>query len=154
MSVPVEVSGQIIFSAWWGMKSALLHEDSILYKAKMLFIEKLFKAGLASDKDMDRRNMNAHIQLLLPIDKSKEPVKTAKFTINSNESAQDRYDKLQKKQITLTSKSLIINSDHVEIDTGLNTHMTIFFKKGLGNVKNHDLIQKLWNETLTELNKQ
>jgi len=144
-------TGLIIFNGWWGKKSSLLHPDSLLYKVKKLFIDKLLKEGLATNSDMDRRNNVPHIQLLLPCDEAKEEIKRAKFTINPNSEAQDRYDRMNKKKITLRVEDLIIQQDHVEIDTGDNTHMTLFFKRGLGKKENQELLKKLFRETLEEL---
>jgi len=106
--------------------------------------------------------MNPHIQLLLPKDSAKEEPKKAKFTINPNNDAQTRYDALHGAPIILSESSLAIKPDHLELSIGSiltinpevdmsDIHMTLAFKRGIGNSKNQDLIGRLWRETLEEL---
>jgi hypothetical protein len=148
---PIAVTGLIVFEGWWGKKSALLSDKSILFKIKKLFIQKLIEAGMATTKDLDRRNINPHIQLNLVDERTGKKTKIAKFTINENENAQAMYDKLQNTSITLTEKSLIIEKDFLEIDTGEDTHMTLFFKKEIGDEKNHKQLNEIWLETLKDI---
>jgi hypothetical protein len=151
VAADISVTGTIVLSGWWGKRSALFAEDSLLYRAKKLFSQRLIRAGLATDSDLDRRNLTPHVQLLMPADEAKTPVRAARFTENPNTEAQARFDRMNGQSITLTPASLLIHSDHVEVDTGDNTHVTMFFKRGLGEAKNHALIRKLWAETLAEL---
>ena len=147
----LSVTGTINFSGWWGARSALFAEGSLLYRAKKLFSQKLIAAGLATERDLDRRNLAPHVELLMPADEAKIPTKPPRLTENSNVDAQARFVRMNGHPITLTPASLLIHADHVEVETGEDTHTTMFFKRGLGEAKNHALLRKIWAETLAEL---
>jgi hypothetical protein len=147
----ISVEGLIVWKGWWGAKSALLDESSILFKAKKLFTSKLIKAGMASERDLDRRNVHPHIELVFSSDEAKAPVKMAKFETNPNAAGQARKDSMQNSKVRLTPESLIIHEDHAEIALPHGAHMTMFYKAGLGDPKNRATIKQLWIETLKEL---
>lgn len=138
---PLSIQGEILLKEWWGTKSVKLDETSILYKIKKIFVTKLIKTGVASQIDLDIRNIHPHIDLILSLDDTKDS-----FTV-----AKERFDLLQNSTIVLTSESLIICKNHVKIQIKDGLFMTLFYKKGLGDVENIMPLKQLWIESLKKL---
>jgi hypothetical protein len=138
---PMSVECEIIFKEWWGTKSAKLDESSSLYKLKKIFVTKLLKTGVASQNDLDIRNVCPHVNLIISPNEIK----------NSSTITQARFDLLQNSKIILTPESLIINENYVEIPLQDNLFMTMFYKRGLGDLENNLPLTQLWTESLKKL---
>ena len=138
---PLSVECEIIFSELWGTRSAKLDESSSLHKLKKIFVSKLIKTGVASQSDLDIRNICPHVNLIISASEAK----------NSSDIARSRFDLLQNSRVTLTPESLIINENHAEIPLAEGLFMTMFYKQGLGDPDNNMPLTRLWTESLRKL---
>lgn len=112
------MSIKIKLDDWWGDESAIIKENSDLYKLKMEFITAILRDGLITKKDLKERNMVPHIRLT-----DNQYIRNMKAYNTINNSQIDPY------------KALKINGDNVEIDTGYSgyipTHMTLIYKPNI-----------------------
>lgn len=81
----------------------------------------MFKLNLVSNADMDRRNANPHIQIVLPSDPANEAKPKTKS--HKDDNAQSKYDRMNGKVLEISKDSLEINNDFISIDTGEGTHI-------------------------------
>lgn len=128
---------KIEFNGWWGLHSALIKKESMLYKLKMQFINNLINIGIITDNELDERNYTPHIRV----------------TNNNNPQNKIAYDIINNKVINITKKSLKFTDNYVYINTGdsglIDTHITLIYKKNIGNHKKN--IIKLFIKTLDEV---
>jgi hypothetical protein len=132
VDVETKLNTVIKLKGWWGNTSVLIDPSCSLYKFKFDVIDALIKEGLIKDSDLDSRNKVAHIM----ITNRGSPKNDAKF------------DFYQNKQIVVTFDDIRVNKDFAEVRLIGGVHMTIVYKKNIGEKKMEILqvLSRLFNE--------
>jgi hypothetical protein len=99
----------------WGEKSALLRSTSLLAKWKMEFLRLLEERKFIAF-ERDNRNATPHICL-----------------------GQTLFTELDGRQIVLCLPAINISNNHVEVNTGTKTHLTMVYAKNIGNKRRETL---------------
>lgn len=101
---------KLLLKAMWGRNSALVSEDSVLFKLKMRLMDQLLINGLILVSDLDEQNRTPHIN----INGSKEV-----------------FDRLNGSTVSISNMTIRAQNDSVMLEIDKVYHMTLVYKKGI-----------------------